>query len=196
MTDIGEEVPHVHPSIGEQTSTIDGLTDGLAFSRGSAAPGMLSVYPMDQQVQDWNSYSGVELGGVETASTTPVFMPTSELSTTQVTLLNPTETAQLNNAETTVTTKNFRNVQSDVLSTEKLSDCSLALTLKDGELMTASAGDYAFNGGDVWLASGIAGDLGMVGNHVDHLLRSHVALGRRYSVGLQGRIRPCSPSTF
>ena len=162
MTDIGEEVPHVHPSIGEQTSTIDGLTDGLASSRGSAAPGVLSVYPTDQQVQDWNSYSGVELGGVETASTTPVFMPTSEVRTTQVTLLNPTETAQLNNAETTVTTKNFRNVQSDVLRTEKLSDGSLALTLKDGELMTASAGDYAFNGGDVWLASSIAGDLGMV----------------------------------
>ena len=162
MTDIGEEVPHVHPSIGEQTSTIYGLTDGLASSRGSAAPGVLSVYPTDQQVQDWNSYSGVELGGVETASTTPVFMPTSEVRTTQVTLLNPTETAQLNNAETTVTTKNFRNVQSDVLRTEKLSDGSLALTLKDGELMTASAGDYAFNGGDVWLASSIAGDLGMV----------------------------------
>lgn len=162
MTDIGEEVPHVHPSIGEQTSTIDGLTDGLASSRGSAAPGVLSVYPTDQQVQDWNSYSGVELGGVETASTTPVFMPTSEVLTTQVTLLNPTETAQLKNAETTVTTKNFRNVQSDVLRTEKLSDGSLALILKDGELMTASAGDYAFNGGDVWLASSIAGDLGMV----------------------------------
>ena len=28
--------------------------------------------------------------------------------------------------------------------------------------MTAGAGDYAFNGGDVWLASSIAGDLGMV----------------------------------
>ena len=28
--------------------------------------------------------------------------------------------------------------------------------------MTAAAGDYAFNGGDVWLASSIAGDLGMV----------------------------------
>ena len=162
MTDIGEEVPHTHPSIGEQTSTIDGLTDGLASSRGSAAPGVLSVYPTEQQVQGWNSYSGVELGGVETASTSPVFMPTSEVRTTQVTLLNPTETAQLNNAETTVTTKNFRNVQSDVLRTEKLNDGSLALTLKDGELMTAAAGDYAFNGGDVWLAYSIAGDLGMV----------------------------------
>lgn len=162
MNDIGEEVPHTHPSIGEQTSTIDGLTDGLASSRGSAAPGVLSVYPTEQQVQGWNSYIGVELGGVETASTSPVFMPTSEVRTTQVTLLNPTETAQLNNAETTVTTKNFRNVQSDVLRTEKLNDGSLALTLKDGELMTAAAGDYAFNGGDVWLASSIAGDLSMV----------------------------------
>ena len=101
---------------------------------------MLSVYPTEQQVQGWNSYSGVELGGIETASTTPVFMPTSEVRTTQVTLLNPTEAAQLNNAETTVTTKNFRNVQSDVLRTEKLNDGSLALTLKDGELMTAAAG--------------------------------------------------------
>ena len=50
MNDIGEEVPHTHPSIGEQTSTIDGLTDGLASSRGSAAPGVLSVYPTEQQV--------------------------------------------------------------------------------------------------------------------------------------------------
>lgn len=162
MTDAGELVPHQHPNFGEETSTIDGLTDGLASSRGSAAPGVLSVYPTDQQVQGWNSYNGVELGGVETASTSPVFVPTSEVRTTQVTLLNPNETAQLNNAETTVTTKNFRNVQSDVLGTEKLNGGSLALTLKDGEMMTAGAGDYAFNGGDVWLASTIAGDLGMV----------------------------------
>ena len=162
MTDAGELVPHQHPNFGEETSTIDGLTDGLASSRGSATPGVLSVYPTDQQVQGWNSYNGVELGGVETASTSPVFVPTSEVRTTQVTLLNPNETAQLNNAETTVTTKNFRNVQSDVLGTEKLNGGSLALTLKDGEMMTAGAGDYAFNGGDVWLASTIAGDLGMV----------------------------------
>ena len=147
MTDAGELVPHQHPNFGEETSTIDGLTDGLASSRGSAAPGVLSVYPTDQQVQGWNSYNGVELGGVETASTSPVFVPTSEVRTTQVTLLNPNETAQLNNAETTVTTKNFRNVQSDVLGTEKLNGGSLALTLKDGEMMTAGAGDYAFNGG-------------------------------------------------
>lgn len=142
-------VPHTHSGIptSSQTSTI-------TTTRSSAEPGIVNIAGQPGQFQTWST--------TETASTTPVMTPTSYTETTQVTLLDPLSASQMGDVATSVTTKNFRNVQRDVTSTEKLNDGSLALTLKDGGFLTANAGDYAFNNGEVWLASNIAGDLGMV----------------------------------
>ena len=120
------------------------------------------------EIQRWSSG--------QTASTTPTYFPTQQTQTTQVTLLDPLNQVQIGDVATSVETKDFRNVQSDVVSTQRLDDGSLSVVLKNGDYLTAQAGDYAFNGGDVWLASNIAGSLGGVSE-------STSVLSRVYGIG-------------
>ena len=178
----GPAVPHVHPgdaaaslntSFSSSTSGFSNL-ETLPTSRGSAEPGVVNfigelepITPISE-VQRWASG--------QTASTSPIYFPTQQTQTTQVTLLDPQQQVQIGDVATSVETKNFRNIQSAVESTEKLTDGTLSLTLKNGELMTAAAGDYAFNGGDVWLASNIAGELGTI-------TETTSVLSRIYGVG-------------
>lgn len=175
----GTSVPHVHPVTYETAGNFgvngsSAISADLPSTRSSAEPGIVNLVgelePISpiSEVQRWASG--------QTASTTPILMPTEQTQTTQVTLLDPIERVQIGDVATSVETKNFRNVQTDVLSSERLDDGSLALQLKSGELLTAQAGDYAFNAGDVWLAADVAGDLGMS-------TQSTSILSRVYGVG-------------
>ena len=177
----GTEIPHVHP--GELASspntsfTSDGFNalEALPTTRGSSDLGVINVMgdlaPITteaSEIQRWSSG--------QTASTTPTYFPTQQTQTTQVTLLDPLNQVQIGDVATSVETKDFRNVQSDVVSTQRLDDGSLSVVLKNGDYLTAQAGDYAFNGGDVWLASNIAGSLGGVSE-------STSVLSRVYGIG-------------
>ena len=93
--DSGTSVPHVHPGSNAEISSASFSSSTSGFSNlealpttwGSAEPGVVNfigelepITPITE-VQRWASG--------QTASTSPIYFPTQQTQTTQVTLLNP-----------------------------------------------------------------------------------------------------------
>ena len=100
----GTAVPHVHPGSSEGTTSSSFSTssfsnlESLPTTRGSAEPGVVNfigelepITPISE-VQRWASG--------QTASTTPIYFPTQQTQTTQVTLLDPMQQVQIGDVAT------------------------------------------------------------------------------------------------